>query len=306
MGEIGPDDEARPARLDRLDWVDAEREHAEASLLRNRAPVAGAFPAEDFFVVAGPCAVDAHLEETISELASIGIEWVRAGAWKPRTFPWTFQGLGFEGLSELREVADKYRVRIVSEVLSEADAERAAPLIDVVQVGARNCQNFALLKKLAGLGRPVLLKRGAACTVEEWLGAAAYFGGRVPVTLCERGVRSFDPAFRNLLDLPGALLAKRLGGYQTIIDPSHGTGLPALVAPMVHAARACGLDGALLEVHADPRDSASDGDQALRLSELRDLMAELRAAPSLARPGTRGSMIVRRRHADAPARPLPP
>jgi 3-deoxy-7-phosphoheptulonate synthase len=266
----------------------------------------GAFPAEGFFVVAGPCAVDAHLEATVAELASIGIEWVRAGAWKPRTFPWSFQGAGFEGLKNLREVADRYRVKIVSEVLSEIDAERAVPLIDVVQVGARNCQNFALLKLLAGLGRPVLLKRGAACTVEEWLGAAAYLEGRVPVTLCERGVRSFDPAFRNLLDLPGALLAKRLGGYQTIIDPSHGTGMPALVGPMVHAARACGLDGAILEVHADPHDSASDGDQALRLSELRDLMAELRASPPVSRSAPRGSMIVRRRHADAPARPIQP
>jgi 3-deoxy-7-phosphoheptulonate synthase len=310
MGETEPDDEAPQARLDRLDAeiarLAAERERAVSSLLRDRAPVAGAFPAEGFFVVAGPCAVDAHLEETIAELASIGILWVRAGAWKPRTFPWTFQGQGFEGLKLLRETADRYHLRIVSEVLSEADAERAVPLIDVVQVGARNCQNFALLKRLGELGRPVLLKRGASCTVEEWLGAAAYLDGRVPLTLCERGVRGFDPAFRNLLDLPGALLAKRLGGYQTIIDPSHGTGLPALVAPMVHAARACGLDGAMLEVHADPRDSASDGDQALRLSELRDLMAELRVAPALSRSASRGSMIVRRRHADAPARPLPP
>jgi len=240
----------------------------------------GAFPGNGFVLAAGPCAVDAHLEETVDRLAELGISWIRAGAWKPRTFPWSFQGLGFQGLKRLRAAADHRGLRIVSEVVSEADAQKAAAVLDVVQVGARNCQNFALLKVLADLGRPVLLKRGPACTVEEWLGAAAYLDGYVPLTLCERGVRGFDPCFRNLLDLAGALLAKRLGGYQTIIDPSHGTGVAGLVGPMVLAAQACGLDGAIVEVHADPRSSPSDADQALRIEEMQLLVGQVARANS--------------------------
>jgi 3-deoxy-7-phosphoheptulonate synthase len=150
--------------------------------------------------------------------------------------------------------------------------------VDVVQVGARNAQNFALLKLLATLGKPVLLKRGPACTIEEWLGAAAYLDGHVPVSLCERGVRGFDPCFRNLLDIPGAVLARQLGGFQTLIDPSHGTGIAGLVAPMVMAGRAAGLDGALVEMHVSPRESPSDGDQALKVEELRELVRALAPA----------------------------
>ena len=236
-----------------------------------------AFPRGSFVLIAGPCAVDAHLEETLAAVANLGLTWVRAGAWKPRTFPWSFQGLGLDGLRRLRDVADRHGLKVVSEIVSERDVEAAAPLVDVVQVGARNCQNFSLLRLLAETGKPVLLKRGAACTVEEWLGAAAYLDGHVPVTLCERGIRGFDPCFRNLLDLPGAVLAQRLGGFQTIVDPSHGTGIAGLVAPMVYAARACGLDGAIVEVHACPEASPSDADQALRLPELRSLLFGLAA-----------------------------
>lgn len=248
---------------------------AEGARLPRAAPKPGAFPAGGFVMVVGPCAVDVHLEETLAAIADLGLTWVRAGAWKPRTFPWSFQGLGLDGLRRLRDVADRHGLKVVSEIVSERDVEAAVPLVDVVQVGARNCQNFTLLRLLAGAGKPVLLKRGAACTVEEWLGAAAYLDGHVPVTLCERGIRGFDPCFRNLLDLAGAVLAKRLGGFQTIVDPSHGTGIAGLVAPMVHAARACGLDGALVEVHACPESSPSDADQALRLQELRSLLLDL-------------------------------
>jgi 3-deoxy-7-phosphoheptulonate synthase len=206
---------------------------------------------------------------------------VRAGAWKPRTFPWSFQGEGLPALRRLRDCADRLKLKVVSEVLSEVDAPAAVELVDVVQVGARNAQNFALIKQLASLGKPVLLKRGPSCTIEEWLGAAAYLDGHVPVTLCERGVRGFDPCFRNLLDLAGAVLARQLGGFQTLVDPSHGTGIAGLVAPMVLAARAAGLDGALVEMHVAPHESPSDGDQALRVDELRALADAL--AP--ARPG---------------------
>lgn len=250
----------------------AEGARCEPAVLRP-----GAFPSQGFVLIAGPCSIDEHLEPTLEGLARLGLRFVRGGAWKPRTFPWSFQGEGLAALRRLRALADRLGLRIVCEVLSELEAEEACELVDVVQVGARNAQNFALLKLLATLGKPVLLKRGPACTVEEWLGAAAYLDGRVPLTLCERGVRGFDPCLRYQLDLPGALLARRLGGFQTIVDPSHGTGVAGLVAPMVLAARAAGLDGALVEVHARPEEARSDGEQALRLSELAQLLAQLRA-----------------------------
>ena len=244
----------------------------------------GAFPADEFTLIAGPCSVDEHLEETLDGLVEAGVRWARAGAWKPRTFPWSFQGSGMDGLRRLRAAADARGLRVVSEIVSERDAAEAAELVDVVQVGARNCQNFALLKTLATLGQPVLLKRGPAATIEEWLGAAEYLHGRVPVTLCERGVRGFDPCLRNTLDLAGALLARRLSGFQVIVDPSHGTGIAGLVAPLVLAAHAAGLDGAMVEAHACPPESPSDAEQALTVGELDQLCGQLRAtAPQPAR-----------------------
>jgi len=248
---------------------------AEGARLTLSSPKPGAFPSQGFTLIAGPCSVDDRLEENLEVVARAGLTWVRAGAWKPRTFPWSFQGEGLPALRRLRDAADRLGLKVVSEVLSEVDAPAAAELVDVVQVGARNAQNFALLKQLGSLGKPVLLKRGPACTVEEWLGAAAYLDGHVPVSLCERGVRGFDPCFRNLLDIPGAVLARQLGGFQTLIDPSHGTGIAGLVAPMVYAARAAGLDGALIEIHVAPRESPSDGDQALSVDEFVELVRTL-------------------------------
>jgi 3-deoxy-7-phosphoheptulonate synthase len=256
--------------------------NAEGARVPLSAPKAGAFPAERFTLIAGPCSVDDRLEENLEAVARAGLGWVRGGAWKPRTFPWSFQGEGLPALRRLRDGADRLELKVVSEVLSELDAPAAVELVDVVQVGARNAQNYALLKQLAGLGKPVLLKRGPSSTIEEWLGAAAYLDGRVPVTLCERGVRGFDPCFRNLLDLAGALLARRLGGFQTLVDPSHGTGVAGLVAPMVLAARAAGLDGALVEVHVAPHESPSDGNQALQVEELRELARALAPEPQRA------------------------
>lgn len=272
-----PEREHEIAAHDQAFWLPLLRRvrTAEGARVRPMPTKPGAFPTGAFVLVAGPCSIDEHLDETLEAIVAAGITWVRGGAWKPRTFPWSFQGDGIAALRRLRETADRLGCRIVTEVVSEREAEAACELVDVVQVGARNAQNFELLKLLATLGRPVLLKRGPACTVEEWLGAAAYLDGRVPVTLCERGVRGFDPCVRYQLDLPGALLAKRLGGFQTIVDPSHGTGIAGLVAPMVRAAAAAGLDGAMVEVHARPERSKSDGEQALRPEELRALAAEL-------------------------------
>jgi 3-deoxy-7-phosphoheptulonate synthase len=248
---------------------------AEGARIPLSSPKPGAFPSQGFTLIAGPCSVDDRLEENLEVVARAGLTWVRAGAWKPRTFPWSFQGEGLPALRRLRDCADRLGLKVVSEVLSEMDAPAAVELVDVVQVGARNAQNFALLKQLGSLGKPVLLKRGPACTVEEWLGAAAYLDGHVPLTLCERGVRGFDPCFRNLLDIPGAVLARQLGRFQTLIDPSHGTGIAGLVVPMVHAARAAGLDGALIEIHVAPRESPSDGDQALSVGEFNALVRAL-------------------------------
>lgn len=250
---------------------------AEGARMPRVACKPGAFES-GFTVVAGPCSVDDDLEATVGALSLLGVRWLRAGAWKPRTFPWSFQGEGLAALERLRACADRFGMRVVSEVVSETDAAAACELVDVAQVGARNAQNYALLKCLAALGRPVLLKRGPASTVEEWLGAAEYLDGRVPVTLCERGIRGFDPCLRNTLDLAGAVLARRLGGFQTIVDPSHATGVAGLVAPLVLAARAAGLDGAMVEVHARPERSRSDGDQALRLAELESLLGAMAAA----------------------------
>jgi len=265
------------AKKDEALWLPLLRRvrTAEGARLHAASTKPGAFPDDAFTLIAGPCSVDEHLEATVDGIAAHGVRWLRAGAWKPRTFPWSFQGEGLPALRRLRECADRFEMKVVSEVMSELDAHAAVELVDVVQVGARNAQNYALLKMLAGLAKPVLLKRGASATIEEWLGAAAYLDGRVPVTLCERGLRGFDPCFRNLLDLAGAVLAKRLGGFQTIIDPSHGTGIAGLVGPMVHAARAAGLDGAIVEAHACPQKSLSDADQALELDELGQLMNEL-------------------------------
>jgi 3-deoxy-7-phosphoheptulonate synthase len=275
-----PEREHEIARRGEALWLPLLRRvrTAEGARLNAVPTKPGAFPEDGFVLIAGPCSVDEYLEETLQGVADHGVGWVRAGAWKPRTFPWSFQGEGLPALKRLRAAADRFGLKVVSEVMSELDAHAAAELVDVVQVGARNSQNYALLKMLSGLGRPVLLKRGSSCTVEEWLGAAAYLDGRVPVTLCERGVRGFDPCFRNLLDIAGAVLAKRLGGFQTIIDPSHGTGIAGLVAPMVHAARAAGLDGAILEAHVCPEKSLSDADQALSLDELGALVGELQMA----------------------------
>jgi 3-deoxy-7-phosphoheptulonate synthase len=272
-----PKREHEIAKKDEALWLPLLRRvrTAEGARLRAASTKPGAFPDDGFTLIAGPCSVDEHLESTVEGIAAHGVRWLRAGAWKPRTFPWSFQGEGLPALRRMRECADRFEMKVVSEVMSELDAHAAVELVDVVQVGARNAQNYALLKLLSGLGKPVLLKRGPAATIEEWLGAAAYLDGRVPVTLCERGLRGFDPCFRNLLDIAGAVLAKRLGGFQTIIDPSHGTGIAGLVAPMVHAARAAGLDGAIVEAHVCPEKSLSDADQALHLDELGQLVGEL-------------------------------
>jgi len=231
-----------------------------------------------FVVMAGPCAVEdeAQIAEAADVVASAGCAVLRGGAFKPRTSPYSFQGLGAPGVRLLLEAARRHRLAAVTEVLDDDDLPGLEG-VALLQVGARNMQNFALLKALGGLRRPVLLKRGMAATVDEWLLAAEYLlaAGNEQVILCERGVRGFDPSTRNTLDLAAVVLAKQRTHLPVIVDPSHATGRTELVIPLSLAAAAAGADGLLVEMHPWPSTALSDGDQALLPDGLRELMRKL-------------------------------
>ena len=240
-----------------------------------------------FVVMAGPCAVEsaAQVEEAARAVAEAGCAVLRGGAFKPRTSPYAFQGLGAEGARLLFESAHRNGLAAVTEVMEPAQLpalERAA----LLQIGARNMQNFTLLQALSRLRRPVLLKRGPAATVEEWLLAAEYLlaGGNDQVVLCERGIRTFETATRNTLDISAIPIVKKLSHLPIVVDPSHGTGRRDKVAPMARAAVAAGADGLLIEVHCDPDHALSDGAQSMFPSQFDRLMAELRIiAPAIGR-----------------------
>jgi 3-deoxy-7-phosphoheptulonate synthase len=233
-----------------------------------------------FVVMAGPCAVEdaAQIGSAAAAVAEAGCAVLRGGAFKPRTSPYAFQGLGAAGVRLLAGAAQRQGLVAVSEILDAADLP-AFEGVALLQVGARNMQNFALLKQLAQLRRPVLLKRAASATVTEWLLAAEYLlaGGNEQVVLCERGSRGFEPATRNTLDLSAAVLAKRETHLPVIVDPSHATGRRELVLPLSLAAAAAGLDGLLVEMHPRPADALCDGAQALVPDDLRQLMRSLPA-----------------------------
>ena len=237
----------------------------------------------DLVVMAGPCSVESReqLMETARAVKAAGGDMLRGGAYKPRTSPYDFQGLGVEALRLLREASDETSLPIVTEVMSEADVEIVAEYADMLQVGARNMQNFSLLKKVATFARPVLLKRGPSATIKEWLLAAEYLlaGGNGDVVLCERGIKTFETATRNTLDLAALSLVKELSHLPVIADPSHGTGLRSLVPPMSKAAAAAGADGLMIEVHPCPERALSDGPQSLDLPGFSQLMKELGKAP---------------------------
>jgi 3-deoxy-7-phosphoheptulonate synthase len=231
-----------------------------------------------FVVMAGPCAVEDARQ--ISEVAAIvareGCPVLRGGAFKPRTSPYSFQGLGAAGVRLLLEAASANGLAVVTEILQAADLP-AVDGVALLQIGARNMQNFPLLKELGSLRRPVLLKRGPAATVEEWLLAAEYLlaGGNDQVILCERGVRGFEPWTRNTLDLSAVVLARQRTHLPVIVDPSHATGRRELVIPLSLAAAAAGADGLLVEVHPRPAEALSDGAQSLPPGDLGELMARL-------------------------------
>lgn len=230
---------------------------------------------EGFAIIAGPCSIESeeHAHETARALADVGVRRMRGGCWKPRTSPYDFQGHGEAALRWMRAACDEHGLELWTEVRDIGNLAHAG-LIDVAWVGARNAQNFELLQAVGQVCRRVVLKRGPAMTVEEWLHAAEYIRlGGAAVALCERGVRTFDPMLRNALDLPGALLARAMGRYEVIVDPSHATGVPSLVGPLVAAARAAGLDGAIVEAHPRPAESVTDAAQALPMATLSAITA---------------------------------
>lgn len=242
----------------------------------------------ELLLAAGPCAVEgpAQMEACARAVRAAGGRVMRGGSFKPRTSPYTFQGLGEEGLKLHREAADRHGLLVMSEVLDRQDLPLVSQYADILQVGSRNMQNFPLLKALGKQPKPVLLKRGLAATREEFLLAAEYIlaGGNFSVILCERGVRGFDPALRHSLDLASVCLLKEMTHLPVLVDPSHATGERRFVLPMARAAVAAGADGLLIEVHPDPPRALSDGPQAILPEELERLSADVRAlAPIVGR-----------------------
>ncbi len=235
---------------------------------------------ERFVVIAGPCAVESHEQtlETAEVVREAGARALRGGAYKPRTSPYSFQGLGLDGLEILKEVAAAVGLPAVTEVVEVADVEAVEAHADAFQVGARNMQNFRLLKELGQSRKTVILKRGMAAKAEDLLMAAEYVvsEGNPNVVLCERGIKTFETATRNTLDLNAIPFLKSRSHLPVIVDPSHGTGVREFVAPMARAAAACGADGLLIEVHRNPAVALSDGFQSLYPDDFRALMRSLR------------------------------
>jgi 3-deoxy-7-phosphoheptulonate synthase len=234
-----------------------------------------------FVVMAGPCAVEdaEQTERTAAAVAAAGAHVLRGGVFKPRTSPYAFQGLGEPGLRLLAEAGRRHGLPLISEVMDASQLPLMVEYTDILQVGARNMQNFTLLRALGKLRKPVLLKRGLAATIEEWLMAAEYVldGGNEQVLLCERGIRTFETAMRNTLDLAAVAYVKERSHLPVIVDPSHATGDPALVVPMSLAAAAAGADGLLVEVHPWPERALCDGAQALTPERFQELMRRLPA-----------------------------
>lgn len=231
-------------------------------------------------IMAGPCSVESReqLFETAEALSKTGIKILRGGAFKPRTGPYNFEGLGEEGLVILREAADKFDMAVVTEVMEISQIDVISHYSEMLQIGARNMQNFNLLKAVGKTRKPILLKRGLSATIKEFLLAAEYIlsNGNPNVVLCERGIRTFETETRNTLALATVPLVKELSHLPIIVDPSHGTGKKSLIKSMTKAAIAAGADGVMIEVHAHPEEALSDGDQSVTPAEFEDIMAEAR------------------------------
>jgi 3-deoxy-7-phosphoheptulonate synthase len=247
-------------------------------------------------VIAGPCSIESREQAfaIAEEVAAAGAQFFRGGAYKPRTSPYAFQGLGLDALKIMAEVRDKFGLRIVTEALDTETLDLVAEWADVIQIGARNMQNFSLLKKAGRLRKPVLLKRGLSATLEEFLMAAEYVlsEGNYEVILCERGVRTFADHARNTLDLSIIPAIKRVSHLPILIDPSHGTGRRDSVLPMARAAVAAGADGLIVEVHNHPETAVSDGPQSIYPRQFREMMGEIeQIAPVVQRRLPRGIRV---------------
>ena len=231
-------------------------------------------------IMAGPCSVESYeqMDETASKLASCGVKILRGGAFKPRTSPYAFQGLKEEGLKIMKKVADKYNMLVVSEVMDISHIKSMMNYVDIFQVGARNMQNFMLLSELGLIDKPIVLKRGFSSTIQEWLMAAEYImaGGNRQIILCERGIRTFETATRNTLDISAVPMIKKLSHLPIIVDPSHATGLRDQVAPLSKASIAAGADGLIIEVHCNPEKALCDGAQSLYPKQFKELYGQLK------------------------------
>lgn len=231
-------------------------------------------------IMAGPCAVETEDQMMLiaREVKKAGAQFVRGGAYKPRTSPYSFQGLEEEGLRYLKEAHEETGLYTICEVISQEAIEAASHYVDMIQIGARNMQNFHLLREAGRSGLPVLLKRGIAATIEEWLNAAEYIisEGNPNVVLCERGIRTYETATRNTLDLSAVPVIREKSHLPIIVDPSHSTGVSAYVPPMAKAGVACGADGLMIEVHNNPACALSDGPQSLTFPQFHQLMDELK------------------------------
>jgi len=251
--------------------------HPDDSIIKLNGLAIGGSP---IVLMAGPCSVESReqLRETAAAIKAAGAHILRGGAFKPRTSPYAFQGLGLKGLELLREARDEFHLPIVTEVLSPQDVTLVAQYADILQIGARNMQNFALLRAVGEMQKPVLLKRGMMSTIEELLMAAEYIlaHGNSRVILCERGIRTFETATRNTFDINAIPMLKTLTHLPVIADPSHGTGKWELVTPIARAAIAAGADGLIVEVHPDPARALSDGAQSLTPKRFAEMVAQVR------------------------------
>lgn len=235
---------------------------------------------DSFQIIAGPCSVEGErqMDQTASFLSKKGVKLMRGGVFKPRSSPYSFQGMGIEGLQIFKEVAKKYNLAVVSEVMKEDQIDLMAPYVDIFQVGARNSQNFTLLKELGKVDKPVILKRGFSMSLEEFLQSAEYIfsSGNEQIILCERGIRSFETAYRNTLDLNSIPVLKEKSHLPVIVDPSHGIGIRRHVSRMSYSAVLAGADGLLIEIHPQPEKALSDGFQSLNFHEAHILIENVK------------------------------
>ncbi len=236
-------------------------------------------------IIAGPCAVENRemYLQTAEILKSLGVHILRGGLFKPRTSPYSFKGLGTEGLKILAEARELTGLAVVTEIMDVRDLDEVGEQVDIIQVGSRNMQNFSLLEELGRFNKPVILKRGLSATIEEWLLAAEYIvaGGNRQVILCERGIRTFEPYSRNTVDIGAVPLIKELSHLPIIVDPSHATGQWKMVSPVAKAAIAAGADGLMIEVHPDPDRALSDGKQSLTPANFEQLYGQIQKLAAL-------------------------